>query len=284
MLVGVVTGFSAEKPPPEPRQPADKSGFTLFNPTPRELMREMSTDRPDLTESPYTVDAGHFQIEADLINYSYDRHNVARDHTRGESIEIAPFNVRIGLCNSTEFDVIIPTYTWARTRDKATRRVSYDRGFGDLVTRMKINFWGNDGGRTAFGVIPFVKWPTSSGNLGSGSVEGGIILPLAVALPLGVDMGVMTEADFNCDTVGRGHHTEFVNTITFGHQIVGNLNGYVEFATVVSTERGSKWAGTLDFGLTYGITENIQLDAGVNIGVTRSADDINPFLGISFRF
>jgi hypothetical protein len=41
--------------------PADKSAFSLFNPTPRELMREMSTDRPDTTESPYTVDAGHFQ-------------------------------------------------------------------------------------------------------------------------------------------------------------------------------------------------------------------------------
>jgi hypothetical protein len=34
-------------------------------------LREMSTDRPDKTESPYTVDAGHFQFEADLVSFGY---------------------------------------------------------------------------------------------------------------------------------------------------------------------------------------------------------------------
>ena len=47
---------------------------------------------------------------------------------------------------------------------------------------------------------------------------------------------------------------------------------------------GSSWVGTVDLGLTYALTKNIQLDAGVNIGVTRAADDWNPFVGISFRF
>jgi hypothetical protein len=32
--------------------PADKSRFTLFSPTPRGQMRELSTDRPDTTERP----------------------------------------------------------------------------------------------------------------------------------------------------------------------------------------------------------------------------------------
>ena len=50
----------------------DKSRFTLFNPTPRALMRDMDTDRPDTTESPYTVDAGHVQIEFSLTEYARD--------------------------------------------------------------------------------------------------------------------------------------------------------------------------------------------------------------------
>ena len=41
----------------------DKSAFTLCNPTPRELWRPMSADRPDVTESPKTVDAGAVQRE-----------------------------------------------------------------------------------------------------------------------------------------------------------------------------------------------------------------------------
>src|SRR5688572_5942243 len=49
-------------PPPTESVP-HKSHYHLFNPTPRAQMREMSTDRPDQTESPYTVDAGHVQVE-----------------------------------------------------------------------------------------------------------------------------------------------------------------------------------------------------------------------------
>ena len=37
---------------------ADKSSYSLFNPTPDSALRDMATDRPDKTESPYTVDAG----------------------------------------------------------------------------------------------------------------------------------------------------------------------------------------------------------------------------------
>jgi len=40
----------------------------------------------------------------------------------------------------------------------------------------------------------------------------------------------------------------------------------------------------VDFGLTYALTKNIQLDAGINIGITRAADDWNPFVGVSWRF
>jgi hypothetical protein len=42
--------------------------------------------------------------------------------------------------------------------------------------------------------------------------------------------------------------------------------------------------GTVDIGFTYALTENIQFDTGVNIGVTDSASDWNPFLGFSVRF
>src|SRR5213594_318437 len=50
----------------------DKSSYTIFNPVPHDLMRELSPDRPDKTESPYTVDAGHFQLEMDFVNYTHD--------------------------------------------------------------------------------------------------------------------------------------------------------------------------------------------------------------------
>src|SRR5690349_8857724 len=44
--------------------------YHLFNPTPKSEMREFSIDRPDVTESPMTVDAGHFQFEGDLFKWT----------------------------------------------------------------------------------------------------------------------------------------------------------------------------------------------------------------------
>src|SRR6266581_8182675 len=60
----------------------DKSGYNLFNPTPRGFMRELGADRPDKTDCPFTVDAGHFQVEMDFANLTYRRPNSARATSR----------------------------------------------------------------------------------------------------------------------------------------------------------------------------------------------------------
>ena len=262
----------------------DKSQHHLFNPTPRALMREMSTDRPDKTESPYTVDAGHFQIEMDVFNYAYDRYNPEHQDIRVESLSIAPMNLKAGLCNSVDLQLVVESHTSVRIDNRVAPRKERHQGFGDVTPRLKVNLWGNDGGSTAFAVMPYVKLPTNQDGIGNNSVEGGVILPLAVALPHGVGMGLMTQFDFVRDESEGGHHPEFVNTITFSRDLVGDLGGYVEFFSLVSSESSSPWVGTFDMGLTYGLTEDIQLDAGINVGVTRSAEDLNPFLGISWRF
>jgi outer membrane putative beta-barrel porin/alpha-amylase len=264
----------------------DKSKYHLFNPTPPNLLREMSTDRPDKTESPYTVDAGHFQFEMDLLNYAHDRERSGGMKTTVDAFAIAPVNFKVGLCNQADLQVVVETWNYVRTKASGPgfNLRQHRRGFGDITTRLKYNFWGNDGGRTAFAAMPFAKLPTNQDELGNNSVEGGLILPLAVELPQGFGMGVMTEFDFNRDSAGDGHHAEFINSITFAHDIAGDLGGYVEFFSAVSSEEDSEWVGTVNLGLTYGLTDNVQLDGGVNIGVTDSAPDINPFIGVSFRF
>ena len=62
---GSVLTLSAENPPLP-----DKSHYTVLNPTPDTELRELSADRPDKTDSPLTVDAGHFQLEIDFGGFS----------------------------------------------------------------------------------------------------------------------------------------------------------------------------------------------------------------------
>jgi hypothetical protein len=258
----------------------DKSSYTIFNPVPRDLMRELSPDRPDKTESPYTVDAGHFQLEMDFANFTVDESNCVR--TRAWNV--APFNVKIGLFNNVDLHFVFDDYLWVRTHDRVTRTTTTQSGAGDFTSRLKINLWGDDGGSTALGFLPFVKFPTNTDQLGNNSVEGGVLFPFAAKLPAGFDMGMETGVRLLRNEVGRSYHEQFVNSVTFGHALIGKLDGYLEFFSSVSTERGSQWIGTIDFGLTYPIAENVQLDCGCNAWVTRSADDLNTFTGITVRF
>ena len=57
-VVMAVAGSDAAGAEADPSANPDKSQYTLFNPTPRQLMRELNTDRPDKTESPFTLDPG----------------------------------------------------------------------------------------------------------------------------------------------------------------------------------------------------------------------------------
>ena len=107
---------------------------------------------------------------------------------------------------------------------------------------------------------------------------------LASHLLSGFGMAVISQCAFDRTVYRDGHHTKSVITITVGPSIVGDLCMYREFFSAVSTMDVSPLVGTVDLGFTYGLTPDIQLDAGVNIGVTDSADDVNPFLGISLRF
>lgn len=247
-------------------------------------MRALSTDRPDKTESPYTVDAGHFQIETDLVTYRRNHDKIAGGDESSRGFGVGVTNFKAGLTNNTDLQFVVESYLYDRTTDRNAGSHSDSSGFGDVTVRLKHNIWGNDGGDTALGIMPFIKLPTNTDGLGNDDAEGGVIVPFAFALTDSIGMGVMTQVNINKDSNGSGYHSEFVNSVTVSTELAGDLGGYAEFFTSRATEGGRHWENTLDFGLTYGVNDNLQLDTGINIGVTEAADDYNPFIGLAYRF
>lgn len=242
-------------------------------------LRELTTDRPDKTESPITVDAGHWQLEADVATFTHDRANGMRTDT----LSVAPFNLKRGIGDDTDLQLVVEPYVRRIERDHATgarRRVA---GFGDVTVRVKHNLWGNDGGKTALGLIPFVVVPTNHRDLGSDKVEGGLIVPLSVELADAIGLGVMTELDLVEDEAGK-YAPAVINSATLGFDLSDRLGLYTEIYTERVVARGERWQVTGDAGITYQLTDNLQLDTGVNVGLTRAADDVAAFVGISRRF
>jgi len=264
-------------------QSADKSRYNLFNTTPGELMREMNADRPDKTDCPFTVDAGHFQIEMDFANMTYNQPNSERGNVRFTALEIAPMNLKVGLLNNLDLQLVLTSYQWETTDNRDTGIIERKSGFDGITPRLKLNLVGNDGGFFALALMPFVKLPLSSGRLGNGSTEGGLGIPYSLDIP-GWDLGFQTTFHFNRNGARSGYHSEFDNSVSIGHRIFGKLSLSAEFYSSVSMERNSDWVGTVDSWLTYQVNKNLRLDGGVYIGVTPAADDWHPWVGMTWRY
>jgi outer membrane putative beta-barrel porin/alpha-amylase len=264
---------------PDATDAADKGTYNLGNAVPESLMRDLDPDRPDKTNSPHTVDAGHIQIETGLV--SYTRHSDAG--VRTESWTVLDTEVRIGLVDWAELQLELPLYESSRDTERATNDTEHSRGIGDLTLVVKTNLWGNDTGDTAGGLAFTVKTPTAGDGLGNGEVEGGATLLLDFALPGDFDLGLNTGAGIAADDDG-GHHANIVDSVSLSRAIIGPLSGYVEFFSSVPIDGGADWEGTVDVGSMLKIGANLQLDGGLNIGISHAADDLEPFLGASYRF
>jgi len=92
---------------------ADKSAYHLFNPTPVEQMRGLKQRiaRTE-TESPYTVDAGHWQFEVDLLNWTHDD----EDGVRTDSLAVLPINVKLGLTSSADIEFVFESWSQEKVR------------------------------------------------------------------------------------------------------------------------------------------------------------------------
>lgn len=265
----------------------DKSQYTLFNPTPDRLLRDLTTDRPDVTESPFTVDAGHVQIESNLFGYSRSRPDA--DDVVTDSYEVATTNIRLGLTNSTEVNVVWQPYGVVRTRPPAPTEATRSSGIGGVDIRGKINLWGNDNfekpGDTAFGLLPFITLPTDRHNgISPEHVEGGIILPLAIKLTDKFGLGINTGVNAVKNEDASGYHSEWVGSVSLAYEWSENFGTYYEVAGRAGTRNPLGDIVQVNTGFTYKLNANLQLDAGINIGVTRAADRINPFVGITMRY
>ena len=270
-----------------PTQAADKSPYNLFNPTPDSLLRDLTTDRPDTTESPFTVDAGRVQVETNLFGYARSRPD--REGTVTDTYEIGVTNVRIGVTSSAEVGFIWQPYGAVRVHQADPASVFLHSGIGGLELRGKFNIWGNDNfekaGASALALLPFVVLPTDRHNgVSPDFVESGLIVPYAVKLSDKFGLGLNAGLTYLKEDATAGYHPEYLASASLSYEWNENLGTYYEVAARFHTEDPRGDVVVLGTGFTYKLAKNIQLDGGVNFGVTRAADRINPFVGISTRF
>jgi hypothetical protein len=256
----------------------DKSDYTLFNPTPDADLRSFNTDRPPKANSPYTVDAGHFQYETDIAVFGYGN----TDGVKTQDWTVFDPTLKLGLTNTIDAELQITPYESVVTKSAAnTTNVS---GLGDTFARLKINVLGDDHGAVAVAFLPYVKLPTAQSGLGNGRVEGGLILPISFSAPGGFTVIVMPEGDYLKDTADSGYHTAFDFLINVSHALDKRWTFYTEAFTTQSFQARDKPFYTLDEALTCALTANLQLDFGGDFSLNGVAPRAQLYAGLSQRF
>jgi hypothetical protein len=221
------------------------------------------------------------QFEFDLFNYSY-KDNGGPSETSETRSYAGGVNVKVGIHHLADLQFVLG---WERSELRFQHwspsiSNTVAEGFSDPLVRLKVNILGDDGGPVAMGLMPFVSIPLGSTEVTADAWQGGLILPLAVELPHGFGLGMMYEIDVV--SLQGENYSESVSSITVGRDLTRRIGAYAEYFQRMGSVSASEWMPTLDFGITFA-NDDIQWDCGLNIGLNNQVDDINPFVGVSFR-
>ena len=254
---------------------AQNGQYSLFKPVPQDSVREeMETDRPNITETPYTVDAGHIQYEASVINL--ERKGTQEGMQQTWSVNHA--NVKVGLLPNTSLHIIFETYGIQTM--KGGLQSSSNHGFGDLTVRLKQSLYGNYSGKFSIALMPFVTFPTNRYS-DNRLYEAGLMVPAAIKLPDDWKLGFQVEADYLRNDDEPGRHPELLQSLVLSKVLFDKLEIMGETYYAYDTKH-RLMHNYLDAALEYAITKDVKIDAGINHGLQHDAGD-SYFIGIAFR-
>jgi hypothetical protein len=235
------------------------------------------TDRPAKANAVCTVPAGRFQIETALLGWS----RLDDGGARLETLYVGASALKYGLSGRSDLQLGVSPLVRIQTDQDGDR--STLSGVGDLVVRYKHRITA-DGTPVQVALIPFVKLPTARRGIGNREWEGGVAA--AVSVPVGkatVTFG--PEADLLADGAGHGRHVALVNLINLSASVAPRLSLAGELWTNINYDpAGTLRQASADLALAYAMSDDFQLDAGANAGLTKATADIELYAGASFRF
>jgi hypothetical protein len=229
------------------------------------------------------VDAGHFQVESDVFNLTWDTSGGADTTT----VLYTNPTFKLGLTNTIDAEVNIAPWETITSKDRVTGKTTRASGVGDLFLRLKANLIGDDGGNVAVALAPYVKIPTAPNGVGNGAVEGGLIVPVQITLPANWSLTIDPEADVFKNANNNGDHANLSGLLSFSRPISKTLTASIEVWSDVNFDpTGTVTQASFDLGLAWipAAYPNFQLDGGVNLGLNNQTPAAQAYVGVSQRF
>jgi len=279
-----VVGDSRPSPVRLVNIPANDSGTLFLWPSDAEPQggppgpdEPLASDRPDFTEASCTVGAGVLQIEMGYTVF-YDDDGATRtvDHSFPETL------YRIGVLEDwLELRIGVNYLDENATVGGATTSAS---GFQDLYLGVKLGLTPQQGWLPEMSIVPQMLVPLGS------PVSNDRTLP-GVNWLYGWDIndwlsaGASTQANLRVDDATDDTYTEFAQSFTFGYTLTERLGAYTEWFMLSPIQADSaRTEHYLDAGLTFRVSNDLQLDVRVGKGVSGAAVDFFSGVGAVVRF
>jgi hypothetical protein len=243
-------------------------------------LEELCTDRPTKSNFACTVDEGHFQYEADGINFSH----LDVGGTTTDVVLYTNPTLKYGLTKTVDLEANIAPWVTVRTRDAGGATTTL-RGVGDLYLRVKWNFLGDPDGKLSMTVLPYVKAPTARRGIGNRAVEEGFLLPTNYQLTPVLVLTTVPEFDVLKNADGAGHHFATSQLVNAGYTFANGVTLYGElWASINADPAGTVHQYSADIAAAWGVTKTLQFDVGVNAGLNRATPSVQAYVGASQKF
>lgn len=241
--------------------------------------QEICADRPGKASAPCTAPAGHVQIETGLADWSLQRSRRVRESL----LELGATAIKYGVGDRTHVEVDVTPLVRDSLRENGMHQTA--RGVGDTQLRVKQRLT-PDHASVEVALYPFVKLPTASHKLGNGKLEAGLAVPIQTEVANGdLSLALTPEIDWLADEDRHGHHAALVQVAALGWPISdavtlsGELWGQWDWDPAGTTRQASA-----DLAAAYLPREDLQLDAGVNVGLNANTPDVELYVGLAKRF
>jgi len=226
-------------------------------------LESIQTDRPDLTESAFTVPSGYFQLEAGLMRIKIKTDNYLNLHPT--------LLLKYGLSSNFELRLATDLVTYQSNGIKETQ-------FLPVAVGVKIGITDEKGiiPKTAF--IGHLKIPTG----GQGELSPTYYVP-SFRFTMQHTLSDRISLGYNLGTEWSGITAEpiFIYTITSAISITSAFGGYLEFYGYAP--QFNRAEHSIDGGFTYLINNNCLADISFGAGLSDNAPDYFMSIGFSFR-
>jgi hypothetical protein len=233
-------------------------------------------DRPTKSNNACAVEPGSWQLETDIFNGTFQR-------SAGVTIDtylITNPTLKYGVAENWDVEANLVPYEIVRMHD-AFGTHTLD-GVGDLFLRVKYDAITQ--GDVQLGFIPYVKLPTARDGIGNGAAEGGVAMPVNVTLSELWSVGVSPEFDALKNANGDGRHFNTSQTLEVGYALPGSLTLNAEvWGDWNEDPAGAPTQYSVDFAAAKLLSNTLQVDGGVNIGLNRATPDLQLYAGLATR-